>query len=116
VTLSGNCAEEALDFSMQFLGRADSALQGAKLKVAVAATSVLIAKGAERATALKAAWNDAWRQYDWLSALADCRLHYAETSVPIVLPPDIKSLLQTMMSLDVRVFCGWAQRRSNARR
>jgi hypothetical protein len=86
------------------LGRADGALQRAKRIVSIAATGVLIAEGAEQAIALKAAWNDAWRQYDWLSALADCRLHYAEASVPIMLPPDIESLLRNMASLDARIF------------
>jgi hypothetical protein len=43
-------------------------------------------------------------QYDRLSALADCRLHYAEGTHPIKLPPEIVKLMQTIAALDRRQF------------
>ena len=84
------------------LSQAESAVRQATQKVANAAIDVLIAEGVKRATALKAAWNEVWRQYDQLCALTNCQLHCAEASFPIILPPDIVTLLQTIAALDDR--------------
>ncbi len=86
------------------LSQTESAVRQAGRKVATAAIDILAAEGARRATALNAAWNDVWRQYDRLSALADCWLDCAESSLPITLPPDIVKLLQTIGALDGRAF------------
>lgn len=86
------------------LVQAESALLQAGRKVATAAIDVLAAEGARRVDALQAAWNDVWRQYDRLSALADCWLEYAGSSLPITLPPDIVKLLQALAALDGRDF------------
>ncbi len=86
------------------LNRAEGAVQQAGHKVVSAAIEVLVAEALREATALKAAWNAVWQEYDRLSALADCRLHYAESSRPIELPADVVELLQTVATLDVRQF------------
>ena len=86
------------------LSRAEGAVQQAGHKVVNAAIDVIIAEALREATALKAAWNGVWREYDRLSALADCWLHYAESSRPVALPADIVKLLQTVAALDVRQF------------
>jgi len=86
------------------LNQAEDTMQQARLNVAIAAFDVLMAEGAKQATALNAAWNEIWHQFDRLSALADCRLHYAETSFPITLPSETVSLLQTIAALDGRQF------------
>ena len=65
---------------------------------------VLMVEGVRQATALNAAWNEIWHQFDRLSALADCRLHYAEASFPITLTSEVVSLLQTIAALDGRQF------------
>ena len=86
------------------LSRAEGAVQQAGHKVVNAAIDVIIAEALREATSLKAAWNGVWREYDRLSALADCWLHYAESSHPVELPVDIVKLLQTVAALDVRQF------------
>jgi hypothetical protein len=88
------------------LSRAEGAVQQAGHKVVSAAIDVLIAQAIREATALNAAWNDVWREYDRLSALADCWLHYAESSRAIELPADIVKLLQTVAAVDGRQFPG----------
>jgi hypothetical protein len=84
------------------LGHADSAVRQAERIVAKAAIDVLIAEAVKQATEMKAAWNGLWRQYDQLSALADCQLQCAEASSSITLPNDTVTLLQTMAALDER--------------
>ncbi len=73
-------------------------------KVVTAAIEVLIAEGFRQANALEAAWNGVWRQYDWLSALADCELRHAGGSHPLKLPPEILKLMETIAALDRRRF------------
>ena len=84
------------------LRQAEDTIRQAGLNVAIAAFDVLMAEGVRQATALNAAWNEIWHQFDRLSALADCRLHYADASFPITLTSEIVSLLQTIAALDGR--------------
>jgi hypothetical protein len=84
------------------LNQAESAKRQAGLNVAVAALDVLMGEGAKQASALSAAWNEIWRQFDRISALADCRLDYGEASFPITLPSEIVGFLRVMAALDDR--------------
>jgi hypothetical protein len=86
------------------LNQARSTLRQAGLNVAVAAFDVLMAEGVKRAADLKATSDEVWRQFDRLSALADCQLHYDEASFPIKLPLEIVSVCQTIAALDRREF------------
>jgi hypothetical protein len=86
------------------LSHAEIAVQESGQKVVTAAIKVLIAEGFREANALEAAWNEVWRQYDRLSALADCELRHAEGSHPFKLPPDIVKLMETIAALDRRRF------------
>ena len=86
------------------LSEAESAVQRTGRKVAAAAVDVLIAEGAKQAAALTEAWVEVWRQYDRLCALADCRLDFAEASLPVTLPQDIAVLVRSTAELDDREF------------
>jgi hypothetical protein len=88
------------------LSHAETAVRQAAQKVIAAAIDLLVAEGFRQANALEVAWNDVWRHYDRLSALADCQLRYAEGSHPIKLPPDIMKLMQTIAASDRRQFPG----------
>jgi hypothetical protein len=84
------------------LNQAESAKRQAGLSVAVAAIDVLVGEGTKQASALSAAWNEIWRQFDRISALADCRLDCGEASFPIMLPSEIVGFLRVMAALDNR--------------
>jgi hypothetical protein len=71
-----------------------------------AAQARSVAWAVKQATELKAAWNEVWRRYDRLCALADCRLHYADASSSITLPRETVTLLQTIAALDHRELAG----------
>jgi hypothetical protein len=86
------------------LSRAESVMGQARRRVADAAVDVLVAEGAKQAAALTAAWNEVWRQYDRMRALANCRLSLAEGTVPVTLPQDIVVLMQSFAELDDRDF------------
>jgi hypothetical protein len=73
-------------------------------KVVTAAIEVLIAEGFRQANALEAAWNEVWRQYDWLSALSDCELRHTAGSHPLKLAPEIVKLMETIAAVDRRRF------------
>jgi hypothetical protein len=84
------------------IGPADSAMRYADRIVANAAINVLIAEAVQQATEMKVAWNELWRRYDQLRALADCQMQCAEESSRINLPNDTVTWLQTMAALDER--------------
>jgi hypothetical protein len=86
------------------LSRAESVVRQARRRVADAAVDVLVAEGAKQSAALTAAWNEVWRRYDRMCALANCRLSLAEGSVPVTLPQDIVVLMQSFAELDDRDF------------
>ncbi len=73
-------------------------------EVVTAAIEVLIAEGFRRANALEAAWNEVWRQHDWLSALANCELRHTAGSHPLKLAPEIVKLIETIAAVDRRRF------------
>jgi hypothetical protein len=75
-------------------------------KVVSAAIDLLVAEAFQQANALEAAWNNVWRLYDRLSALADCELRFAENSHRIKLPPEIVKLMEAIAVLDRRSFPG----------
>ena len=52
----------------------------------------------------KQQWNEVWRQYDRLSALADCELPHTAGSHPVKLAPEIVKLMATIAALDRRQF------------
>ena len=76
------------------LSHAELAVRESGQKVVMAAIEVLIAEGFRQANALEAAWNEVWRQYDRLSALADCELRQ----------PEIVKLIETIAAVDSRRF------------
>jgi hypothetical protein len=86
------------------LNQAESTKRQAALNVAAAAYDVLMTECAKEATALGAVWNEIWRRFDRLSALANCRLNYREASFPVTLPSEAVSLLEAMAALDNRDF------------
>jgi hypothetical protein len=73
-------------------------------KVVSAATDLLVAEAFQQANALEAAWDNIWRLYDRLSALADCELRFAENSHRIKLPPEIVKLMEAIAAVDRRSF------------
>jgi hypothetical protein len=88
------------------LSLAENAVQEGTQRVVTAASDVLVAAAFTQANALEAAWNNLWRQYDRLSALADCQLRYADGSHRIKLPPEIIKLMEAIAALDRRSFPG----------
>ena len=86
------------------LSLAENAVQEGTQRVVTAASDVLVAAAFTQANALEAAWNNLWRQYDRLSALADCQLRYADGSHRIKLPPEIIKLMEAIAALDRRSF------------
>src|SRR6185369_701615 len=73
-------------------------------KVVSAATDLLVAEAFQQANALEAAWDNIWRLYDRLSALAACELRFAENSHRIKLPPEIVKLMEAIAAVDRRSF------------
>ena len=88
------------------LSLAEIAVQEGTQRVVTAASDVLVAAAFTQANALEAAWNNVWRQYDRLSALADCQLRYADGSHRIKLPLEIIKLMEAIAALDRRSFPG----------
>jgi hypothetical protein len=86
------------------LSNADLAAQESGQKVVAAAIEVLITEAFRQANALEAAWNEVWRQYDRLSAHADCELPHTAGSHPVKLAPEIVKLMETIAALDRREF------------
>jgi hypothetical protein len=84
------------------LSHAELAVRESGQKVVTAAIEVLIAEGFRQANALEAAWNDVWRQYDRLSALADCELRHTAGSHSLKLAPEIVKLLESIAAVDRR--------------
>jgi hypothetical protein len=88
------------------LSVAEIAVREGTQRVVTAAADVLVAAAFTQANVLEAAWNNVWRQYDRLSALADCQLRYAESSHRIKLPLEIIKLMEAIAALDRRIFLG----------
>ena len=88
------------------LSVAQIAVREGTQRVVTAAADVLVAAAFTQANVLEAAWNNVWRQYDRLSALADCQLRYAESSHRIKLPLEIIKLMEAIAALDRRIFPG----------
>ena len=88
------------------LSLAEIAVQESTQKVASAAIDLLTAAAFTQANALEAAWNNVWRHYDRLSALADCQVRYAEGFHRIKLPAEIVKLMEAIAALDRRSFPG----------
>jgi len=88
------------------LSLAENAVQESTQRVVTAASDVLVAAAFTQANALEAAWNNVWRQYDRLSALADCQLRHADGSHRLKLPPEIIKLMEAIAALDRRSFPG----------
>jgi hypothetical protein len=86
------------------LSNAELAAQESGQKVVAAAIEVLITEAFRQANALEAAWNEVWRQYDRLSALADCELPHTAGSHPVKPAPEIVKLMETIAALDRRQF------------
>jgi hypothetical protein len=86
------------------LSHAELAVQESGQKVVTAAIEVLIAEGFRQANALEAAWNELWRQYDRLSALADCELRHTAGTHPLKLAPEIVKLMEMIAAVDSRRF------------
>jgi hypothetical protein len=86
------------------LSHAEFAVQESGQKVVTAAIEVLIAEGFRQANALEAASNEVWRQYDRLSALADCELRHTTGSHPVKLAPEIVKLMEMIAAVDRRRF------------
>lgn len=94
----------AYERSCADLNLAKLAVQERTQKVVSAAIDLLVAEAFKQANALEAAWNNIWRLYDRLSALADCELRYAENSHRIKLPPEIVRLMEAIAAVDRRSF------------
>ena len=88
------------------LSLAEIAVQESTQKVVTAAIDLLAAAAFTQANALEAAWNNVWRHYDRLSALADCQVRYAEGLHRIKLPAEIVKLMEAIAALDRRSFPG----------
>ena len=88
------------------LSVAEIAVREGTQRVVTAAADVLVAAAFTQANVLEAAWNNVWRQYDRLSALADCQLRYADGSHRIKLPLEIIKLMEAIAALDRRIFPG----------
>jgi len=86
------------------LNDAKIAVQKSTEMVASTAMDLMIAEAFKQANALQAAWNNVWRLYDRLSALADCELRFAENSHRIKLPPEIVKLMEAIAAVDRRSF------------
>jgi hypothetical protein len=97
-----NATRAAYESSRANLSLAKVAVQENTQKVVSAAIDLLVAEAFQQANALEAAWNNIWRLYDRLSALADCELWFAENSHRIKLPPEIVELMEAIAALDRR--------------
>jgi hypothetical protein len=96
----------AYERSCADLHSAKIAVQESTQKVVSAAIDLLVAEAFKQANALEVAWNDVWRIYDRVSALADCELRHAEKSHRIKLPPEMAELIEAIAALDRRSFPG----------
>jgi hypothetical protein len=101
-----NATRAAYESSYADLNLAKIAVKENTQKVVSAATDLLVAEAFKQANALEVAWNNVWRLYDRLSALADCELRFAENSHRIKLPAEIIKLMEAIAAVDRRGFPG----------
>jgi hypothetical protein len=99
-----NATRAVYESSRTDLNLAKVAVRENTKKVVSAATDLLVAEAFQQANALEAAWDNIWRLYDRLSALADCELRFAENSHWIKLPPEIVKLMEAIAAVDRRSF------------
>jgi hypothetical protein len=104
VRQKGSATKAAHESLRADLSVAEIAVQEGTQRVVNAASDVLVAAAFTQANALEAAWNDVWRQYDRLSALADCQLRDVDGSHRIKLPLEIIKLMEAIAALDRRIF------------
>jgi len=101
-----NANRSAYESSYADLNLAKIAVQENTQKLVSAAIDLLVAEAFKQANALEAGWNNVWRLYDRLSALADCELRFAENSHRIKLPAEIVKQMEAIAALDRRSFPG----------